>query len=221
MLNLRIRNLRDVVPECVRKTDLVIADLDIFVEDFPLPERSVGKALTDYFQWKYDLDLIFDPLYGDVQKLSNYAGGGLLAEAHEILRAWEARCTAWASPRQVMVELVRRIRDDGVIVAVTSERMQRTATKLLRSFGLTMSVDMVVGGDDVFNPRPHPEPLELVLNATGFRSEDAVFIGSHRSDVEMGRRAGVATYGFKQLYQESRVPVPVEKTPRNRSLAIV
>ncbi|MDP6183037.1 MAG: HAD hydrolase-like protein [Gammaproteobacteria bacterium] len=193
MLNLRIRNTHDAVPECLRKADLVIADLETLVEDFPLPERSVSRELTDYFLWKYDRNLIFDPLYGDIQKLSNYASGGLLGEAQDILRAWEARCVARASPRQRMVELIRRIRDQGVFVAVTSERMQQTATRLLRSFGLTISVDMVVGGDDVFHPRPHPEPLELVLNATGFRTDEAVFVGSRRSDVEMGRRVGIAT----------------------------
>jgi len=199
MLNLRSGNHRDVVPECVRNTDLVIVDLDVLLEDFPLPERSVSKEITDYLHWKYDQDLIFDPLYGDVQKLSKYVSGALLPEAYGILRVWEARCAAWASPRQGMVELIRRIRDDGVIVAVTSTRMQRTATKLLRLFGLARSVDMVVGGDDVYQPRPDPEPLELVFNATGITTQESVFIGSRRSDLEMGRRVGVPTYDFSEV----------------------
>ena len=91
MLNLRIRNSHAALPECIRKIDLVIVDLEVLVEDFPLPERKVRRELTEYFHWKYDRDLIFDPLYGDVQKLSNYAEGGLVREAHEILGAWEAR----------------------------------------------------------------------------------------------------------------------------------
>ena len=220
MLNLRIRNSHAALPECIRKIDLVIVDLEVLVEDFPLPERKVCRELTEYFHWKYDRDLIFDPIYGDVQKLSNYAEGGLVREAHEILGAWEARCVTSASPRRSTVDLIRRISDDGVFVAVTTERMQRTATKLLRSFGLNLSVDMVVGGDDIFHPLPHPEPLELVLDATGFKSEDAVFIGSRRADVEMGRGAGIPTYGFRQLVDSSPESIPIEAASRGRSVAI-
>lgn len=194
MLNIRVRNSRRSLPEQVRKAELVIVDLDALVAEFPLPERSVGKELTDYFQWKYDRDLVFDPLYGCIQKLSEYAGGGLVNEAQQILGEWEAHALSWAKPRESVVGLMRRLTDEGVIVAVTADRMQNTATGLLRRFGLAFSVDMVVGGDDVDWPRPNPEALELVLGAMGISREETVFIGSRRSDIDMGRRARVATH---------------------------
>ena len=194
MLSIRVRNSRRSLPEQLRKADLVIVDLDAFVEEFPLPERSVSKELTDYFQWKYDRDLVFDPLYGCIQKLSEYAGGGLVNEAHEILGAWEARALPLAKPRESVVGLMRRLSDEGVIVAVTGETMQNTATSLLRRFGLAFSVDMVVGGDDVELSRPNPEALELVLGAMGIGPGETAYIGSRRSDIDMGRRARVATH---------------------------
>ena len=179
MPTIRVRDSRRSLPEQLRKPDLVVVDLDAFVEEFPLPERSVGKELTNYFQWKYDRDLVFDPLYGCIQKLSECVGGGLVNEAQEILGAWDARALPLAIPRESVVGLVRRL------------------------------------SDDVELPRPNPESLDLILGAMGMSPRETVYIGSRRSDIDMGRRARAATH----LHQSVIAPDPAIRIGREAHIS--
>ena len=54
-------------------------------------------------------------------------------------------------------------------------------------------MDVIVGADDVLNPKPHPEPVEKALELMGASREDAVYVGDSVHDMESGRAAGVRT----------------------------
>lgn len=199
MLNFSFRKSRSSLPPCVRTSGIAIVDLDACMVRFPLNERKVAEELTDYLHWKYSVDLVFDPLYAGMRQIRDASGPRALREAQQILGYWEARTVPWAAPRPSVLDLIRSLAAEGIMVAVATEKMQYTATKLLTSFGISGRVDMVIGGNDVRQPRPDPEPLFAILKATGFRSHEAVYIGTRRSDFEIGRRAGIPTYAYNYV----------------------
>lgn len=64
----------------------------------------------------------------------------------------------------------------------------------LRAAGLRRHFSVVVGLDDVAEPKPSPEGLLLALGRLAVEPSRAVFIGDTELDVEAGHRAGVATW---------------------------
>lgn len=96
-------------------------------------------------------------------------------------------------PYDGVVEAVLRLDTAGKTLGLVTSKMRGGALKGLRLAGLEAAFDVVVGSDEVTNPKPHPEPVLLALERLGRRPADAVFIGDSRHDIECGRAAGVKT----------------------------
>jgi pyrophosphatase PpaX len=96
-------------------------------------------------------------------------------------------------PYDGVVEAVLRLDTAGKTLGLVTSKMRGGALKGLRLAGLETAFDVVVGSDEVTNPKPHPEPVLLALERLGRRPADAVFIGDSRHDIECGRAAGVKT----------------------------
>ena len=56
-------------------------------------------------------------------------------------------------------------------------------------------MDIVIGADEVVNPKPHPEPIEVALRQLGAPAEGALYVGDSVHDMESGRAALVRTAG--------------------------
>lgn len=89
----------------------------------------------------------------------------------------------------------------GKRMAVVTNKPAELAERLLKDLGMESYFDMVVGGDTYPNRKPHPEPLERVLEHLGVLPASAVFIGDSPVDCQAGRSAGArtigVTYGFR------------------------
>lgn len=96
-------------------------------------------------------------------------------------------------PYDGVVGEVRRLHQAGKILGLVTSKMRGGAMKGLRLAGLEDAFSVVVGSDDVANPKPHPEPVQNALRHLGRTPAEAVFIGDSRHDLECGRAAGVTT----------------------------
>jgi len=96
-------------------------------------------------------------------------------------------------PYDGVVAQVRRLRADGKVLGLVTSKLRGGALRGLRLAGLEDAFTVVVGADDVTNPKPHPEPVLTALERLDRRPAEAVFIGDSRHDLECGRAAGVAT----------------------------
>ena len=210
MINLLRRN-RNGLPACMAEADLVVVDMDACLETFPLRTGDVRLELTSYFSWKYNVNLIFDPLYPAIRRLGERFGVQAQEEAMQVVGRWEARAMPYAEPRVAVVRLLRRAAASGKLVAIISEKMQYTATRFVRKFGLAATVDVIVGGDDVRQGRPNPETLLNALGATGFSPAETVYIASGQADYVMGKNAGVPTYSYEYALTAGR-PLPSHVT---------
>jgi pyrophosphatase PpaX len=72
---------------------------------------------------------------------------------------------------------------------------------LLSSKALQLSAffDVVITGDDVENPKPHPEGIHKALDLLGINNDEAVFLGDSNADIKAGKAAGLITYGVQWL----------------------
>jgi len=97
------------------------------------------------------------------------------------------------SPYPGVVEMVRAVRTRGHRTALVTSKNREGASRGLRVIGLDDTMEVIVGADDVVNPKPHPEPVHRALEALGVAPEDALFVGDSLHDMHSGRAAGTAT----------------------------
>jgi HAD superfamily hydrolase (TIGR01509 family) len=89
--------------------------------------------------------------------------------------------------------MMRHLRSRGIPTGLVTSKNREGAWRGLRVTGLDGTVDVVIGADDVTEPKPHPEPVQRALLALGATTEGAVFVGDSVHDIASGRAAGVAT----------------------------
>ncbi len=59
---------------------------------------------------------------------------------------------------------------------------------------------MVIGGDDVQNKKPHPDPLLLVAERMGIAPQEMLFVGDSRNDIQAAKAAGCPSVGLTYGY---------------------
>ena len=90
-------------------------------------------------------------------------------------------------------EMMAAIRAHGWKTAVVTSKNRAGAERGLRLVGLEEAFDVLVGADDVVNPKPDPEPVHRALELLGRPIENAWFIGDSVHDMHAGKAAGVKT----------------------------
>ena len=116
------------------------------------------------------------------------------------------------------VDMVQRIRGAGVRVGLVTSKFRAGAQRGLTLVGLGDAMAVIVGADDVINPKPHPEPVERALALLGMDAESCLFVGDSHHDIHCGRAAGAWTAGvtwgpFDRAHLEQVAPDYVFDAP--------
>lgn len=83
-----------------------------------------------------------------------------------------------------------------VDIAVCTNRSTSVET-LLEDFGLTSYFSCVMTAAKVKNPKPHPEPLNKILEHYGIGPSEALFVGDSDLDRQASESAGVPFVAYK------------------------
>lgn len=110
----------------------------------------------------------------------------------EILALFERQTTPVIFPgiARVLGELARL----GLRLGVVSSRRVAQLEQSLQATGLHRHFPVVIGLDDVGEPKPSPEGLLLALRRLDVDPSRAVYVGDNELDVEAGHRAGVTVW---------------------------
>lgn len=91
--------------------------------------------------------------------------------------------------RKLLVTMKRK----GIKLAVFTGASRRTAQITLRKSELADFFLRLVSADDVNQPKPSPEGLQIVMNAIGADPEKTVYVGDHPDDILASRNARIKT----------------------------
>jgi phosphoglycolate phosphatase len=104
-----------------------------------------------------------------------------------------------------VAEGLSELRGQGVALAVATSKFYSSADALLRAAGLRDQFNMVVGADQVKQPKPNPEMGLMILQALGVSADRAVMVGDTTHDLLMAKAAGMrsvaVTYGVHSLQE--------------------
>jgi pyrophosphatase PpaX len=97
-------------------------------------------------------------------------------------------------------ELISRIRKKGILTGVVTGKARRSYEISLKHFFPIDLFQVSITGDDVVNPKPHPEGIIKAMHILGCSPEETLFIGDSTADIEAGMRANVETVGVNWLH---------------------
>ena len=106
-------------------------------------------------------------------------------------------------PYPGMVEVVRRLHEAGVQLAVASNKFQEGAEYLVGKMFPGIPFVAVLGNRPGFPLKPDPEIVGEVLRRTGVRPEDAVLVGDSPTDMKTAANGGIdaiaVTWGYRPM----------------------
>lgn len=88
--------------------------------------------------------------------------------------------------QEILEDLAKQYR-----LGVVTSRMRRGMSEVLELANIHGMFEVLVGYEDVLQPKPHPEPLLVALERLGLSPEVAVYIGDGHSDIDAAHAAGM------------------------------
>ena len=94
-----------------------------------------------------------------------------------------------------VLETLTTLHERGLQLAICSSRARPTLDGFVKSFHIEDYFSMIVSANDVQHHKPHPEPVQVILERLGVPAEEALVVGDANYDILMGRNAGCRTCG--------------------------
>lgn len=99
-----------------------------------------------------------------------------------------------------VAETLAALHAKGLPLALVTNKPTPFVAPLLEALGIARYFSFVVGGDDVANKKPHPEPLLLVCKKLNIQPHELLFVGDSRNDILAAKAAGSASVGVTYGY---------------------
>ena len=124
-----------------------------------------------------------------------------LAEHHEPQRCAEFYGLFVQRAEEVMSDLtvlyesvpatIQLLRERGLRLAIVSTKYRRRINQVLEREALLHGFELVIGGEDVQNHKPHPQGLFEAMERLECSPDSVVYVGDSVVDAELAKRAGV------------------------------
>lgn len=101
-------------------------------------------------------------------------------------------------------EGMRRLHDDGYLLACVTNKAERFTLPLLEASGLAPYFDLVISGDTTVKKKPDPMPLLYAAEKFGIGVQEMVLIGDSVNDFQAARAAGCHVFIVPYGYNEGR-----------------
>ncbi|MFD1019683.1 HAD family hydrolase [Thalassobacillus hwangdonensis] len=118
-----------------------------------------------------------------------------------------------------VADMLQFLKREGYKLGIVTGKARRSLVISVGHLKLDDAFDVIITGDDVVDPKPHPEGLQKALKLLGVTKEEAMFIGDSDADIQAGKRAEVLTIGVQWLpnYQAPSFSVEPDYTYKNVS----
>jgi phosphoglycolate phosphatase-like HAD superfamily hydrolase len=98
-------------------------------------------------------------------------------------------------PFSAVPDLLRRVRDAGLRIAIGSSAKKDELDKYLDIASIADLIDVKTSAEDAEESKPAPDIFEIVLKNLGIQGGDAVAIGDSPYDAEAAGKVKIATIG--------------------------
>ena len=114
-------------------------------------------------------------------------------------------------PYDGMPELLQELRDQGVALAVASNKFQAGTETLIREFFPGIPFVSILGNREGFPLKPDPEIVGEVLRKAGVAKADVVLVGDSLTDMKTAENGGIrgiaVSWGYRTLQASDTLTV--------------
>ncbi|MEH7384823.1 HAD family hydrolase [Bacillus sp. JJ1521] len=114
-------------------------------------------------------------------------------------------------------DLLLLLKREGYKLGIVTGKASRSLLISLDYLNMNNLFDVIITGDDVTIPKPHPEGLNKALSQLKIKNTDAIFLGDSDADILAGKQANVYTIGVQWLpnYQTIKFSVQPDQMLSN------
>jgi len=123
------------------------------------------------------------------------------AAAGVFMRHYASGATSLTTAFPGVAEALRVLREEGIPLAVCTNKPTRISERILGSLGLAGYFARVIGGDSLPFRKPDPRVLLTLLEDFAARSEDSLLVGDSEVDAATASAAGVPFVLMKHGYR--------------------
>lgn len=106
---------------------------------------------------------------------------------------------ALVEPNNEINDLIRYLKGNGIKLGIVTGKAKRSLDISLKALQMENIFDVIITGDDVIKPKPHPEGINKALTLLDVGNNEAMFIGDSDADIHAGIQANVFTIGVQWL----------------------
>lgn len=148
---------------------------------------------------------VIDAINAPVRNLSEIFYGQSVYEqkARDLFEEhYHEQCIQNVSPYNGICELLATLNENNIIMGVATNAPTQFAKRMLKHLKMDDFFQLILGANDVEEPKPHPQMLNRHLKHYNYRSgiDNAWMIGDNSKDMEAAMRAGIkgifAGWGF-------------------------
>jgi len=125
------------------------------------------------------------------------------------MRHYESDATALTTAFPDVAEALRALRDEGIPLAVCTNKPARISAEILDTLGLGAYFTRVIGGDSLPFRKPDPRVLLELAAAFAVRPDSSLLVGDSEVDAQTARSAGMPFVLMKHGYRRG----PAEGIP--------
>ncbi len=159
------------------------------VHDHPHPKDEAIKALIGY-----PLDVMYRELGVEESKVWTFVG-----TYKEYYRVISTQKTVLLPKAKEAVEEAAKFARLGIVTTKTG----KYSRILMEHFELMHHFEVLIGYEDVKNPKPHAEPIEKAMEQMGVTKESCWIIGDTRLDIGSANNAGIKSVGVLSGYDNA------------------
>lgn len=94
-----------------------------------------------------------------------------------------------------VIETLKELHISGKKMAIATSRSVASLKNFLNELDISEYFDKLVGGEDVKNGKPSPDPVLLITDAFSWDPAETLVVGDMPVDILMGKSAGCKTVG--------------------------
>ena len=80
-------------------------------------------------------------------------------------------------------------------LGIVTTKTKRYSIELLEHLGILKNFSIIIGREDVINPKPHPEPILKAISSLKVKKDFSWMIGDTMMDIESAKAAGIKSCG--------------------------
>ena len=99
-----------------------------------------------------------------------------------------------------LIEAIEHLENEQIKWGIVTNKPEYLTRPLLQALNLHQRADCVVCGDQVTNPKPHPEAIYLACQQINILPQQTIYLGDAERDITAGKLAGTHTIACQYGY---------------------